>query len=149
MMIGGALTNALVFSGSSFLFSQMSSAEERKRHNLAMEELQYDRDSWNEQRLARIDYINQKLKEEGHAERTFASVDEAMREYNMLTGGSAPMPPGYAEMAPEPQLEDYLTEDQVSALQTGELVIVGAGMLLTGYLVYKYVYKNIYYIYIQ
>ena len=37
LMVGGAITNALAFSGSNFLFSQMSGAEERKRHNLAME----------------------------------------------------------------------------------------------------------------
>ena len=37
MMIGGAITNALAFSGSSFLFNQMSGSAERKRHNLALE----------------------------------------------------------------------------------------------------------------
>ena len=37
LMVGGAITNALAFSGSNFLFSQMSGAAERKRHNLAME----------------------------------------------------------------------------------------------------------------
>ena len=37
LMVGGAITNALAFSGSNFIFSQMSSAEERKRHNLAIE----------------------------------------------------------------------------------------------------------------
>ena len=37
LMVGGAITNALAFSGNNFLFSHMSGAEERKRHNLAME----------------------------------------------------------------------------------------------------------------
>ena len=62
LMVGGAITNALAFSGSNFLFSQMSGAEERKRHNLAMEKLQHERDTWNEERLERIDYINEELK---------------------------------------------------------------------------------------
>ena len=48
LMVGGAITNALAFSGSNFLFSQMSGAEERKRHNLAIEKLQHERDTWNE-----------------------------------------------------------------------------------------------------
>ena len=69
MMVGGALTNALAFSGSNFLFSQLSGSEKRKRHNLAMEKLQHERDLWNEQRLECIDFINQKLKEQGHAEK--------------------------------------------------------------------------------
>ena len=64
LMVGGAITNALAFSGSNFLFSQMSGAEERKRHNLAMEKLQHQHDTWNEERLERIDYINEKLKKE-------------------------------------------------------------------------------------
>ena len=64
LMVGGAITNALAFSGSNFLFSQMSGAEERKRHNLAMEKLQHERDTWNEERLQRIDYINEELKKE-------------------------------------------------------------------------------------
>ena len=64
LMVGGAITNALAFSGNNFLFSQMSGAEERKRHNLAMEKLQHERDTWNEERLQRIDYINEELKKE-------------------------------------------------------------------------------------
>ena len=133
MMVGGAITNALAFSGSNFIFSQMSSAEERKRHNLAMEKLQHDRDVWNEERLAKIDYMNKKLKQEGHAEMTFKNVDNAMQNYYYLTGEQL-------QFSPEPQLSDYLDESQQSALQTGELAIVSVGLLITGYLTYKFVY---------
>jgi hypothetical protein len=135
MMLGGALTNALAFSGSNFLFSQMSGAEERKRHNLAMEKLQHERDIWNEQRLERIDYVNQKLKEQGHAERTFKNVNEAMQQYYLLTDEPILM----EQMGPEPQLSDFLDKDQNMALQTGEIAIVVAGVLITGVLVYKFV----------
>ena len=133
MMVGGALTNALAFSGSSFLFSQMSGAAERKRHNLAIENLQHERDTWNEQRLARIDFINKKLKEQGHAEKTFRNVDEAMQSYYYLTGEQLEALP------PEPQLSDFLHEDDNAAIQKIELVLVGAGILITGYLTYKFV----------
>jgi hypothetical protein len=135
MMIGGALTNALAFSGSNFLFSQISGAEERKRHNIAMEKLQHERDIWNEQRLERIDYVNQKLKEQGHAERTFKNVDEAMQQYYLLTGEPLQM----QQMRPEPQLSDFLNEEQNTALQTGEIAIVVAGVLITGYLTYRFI----------
>ena len=135
MMLGGALTNALAFSGSNFLFSQISGSAERKRHNLAMEKLQNERDSWNEQRLGRIDYINQKLKEQGHAEKTFRNVNEAMQDYYLLTGDQIQL----AAFAPEPQLSDFLDEEQQSALQKGELLIVSVGILISGYLAYKYV----------
>ena len=132
MMVGGALTNALAFSGSNFLFSQMSGSAERKRHNVAIEKLQHDRDQWNQARLEHIDYINQKLADEGHASRTFQDVNQAMQEYYMLTGDKL----SFAEI-PEPQLSDYLNEEDQKALQTGELVIISAGLLLTGYLTYK------------
>ncbi len=132
MMLGGALTNALAFSGSNFLFSQISGSAERKRHNLAMEQLQRQRDVWNEQRLERIDYINQKLKEQGHAERTFKDVDEAMQAYYILTGEQL------NSMPPEPQLSDFLDENDRASIQRGELTIVAAGLLITGYLTYKF-----------
>ena len=43
MLIGGALANALAFTGSSYLFSRLSKDsidKERKRHDLAIEKLQ-------------------------------------------------------------------------------------------------------------
>ena len=43
MMLGGALANALAFTGSSYLFSSLSKDsidKERKRHYLAIEKLQ-------------------------------------------------------------------------------------------------------------
>ena len=134
MMFGGAAVNAIAFTGSSFLSNQLGSSEERKRHNLALEKLSHDRDKWSQERLKRIYFINEKFKEQGHAERTCQDVDEAMREYSLLTGNSL----NYMTMSPEPRLEDYLDEDQMSTLQTGELAIVGAGMLITGYLTYRF-----------
>ena len=43
MLIGGALANALAFTGSSYLFSRLSKDsvdKERKRHDLEIEQLQ-------------------------------------------------------------------------------------------------------------
>ena len=132
-MVGGAITNALAFSGSNFLFSQMSGAEERKRHNLAMEKLQHERDGWNEQRLKRIDYINKEFKKRGHAAKTFHNVDQAMQEYSLLT--SSVLPP----LAEFPQLGDFLDDEQNFALQRGELALIGIGLVITGYLTYKFI----------
>ena len=49
MLIGGALANALAFNGSSFLFSRLSKDsidKERKRHDLAIEQLQKAQIEW-------------------------------------------------------------------------------------------------------
>ena len=133
LMVGGAITNALAFSGSNFVFSQMSGAEARKRHNLAMEKLQHERDTWNEERLERIDYINEEFKKRGHAAKTFQNVDQAMQQYYFLTGTELP------SLSSEPQLEDFLDEASQVALQRGELSLIAIGLLLTGYLTYKFI----------
>ena len=129
MMFGGAIVNALAFSGSNFIFSRL----ERSRHNKAMEDLQRKRDEWNQERIARIDFINQRLKEEGHAEKTFRSVDEAMQNYYYLTGDNLEAFP------PEPQLSDVLNENDNEIIKNTELTLLGAGLLITGYLTYKFI----------
>ena len=94
LMVGGAVVNALAFSGSNFLFSSLSGSAERKRHDLALEKLQHDQNLWNEERLQRIDYINDQLKKQQHAEKTFSDVDQAMRYYYKITGVELdPLPP--------------------------------------------------------
>jgi len=131
MMIAGAVTNALAFTGSSFLFNSLGSSRERKRHDLALEKLTYDRDKWNQTRLERIDYINEKLKERDHAERTFQDVDLATRAYYDLTGVALdPLPS-------EPQLYDYLDEDQIKSIQAEELFFLALGLIGSGILVYR------------
>ena len=133
MLAGSAAVNAAAFSGSNYLFSKMSSSAEQKRHDLALEKLQQDRDSWSQSRLQRIDYINQQLKRQGHAEKTFEDVDDAMRQYYNLTGALLdPLPP-------EPHLYDYLDEEQTESIKNGELALVGVGMVATGVLVYNFV----------
>ena len=48
MMIGGAVVNALAFSGSNYLFSHMgnNSSAERERHDKAVEQLQASQAAW-------------------------------------------------------------------------------------------------------
>ena len=49
MLIGGALANALAFTGSSYLFHRLSKHSidaERKRHNAAIEKLQAAQIEW-------------------------------------------------------------------------------------------------------
>ena len=53
MLIGGALANALVFTGSTYLFSRLSKDsidKERKRHDLAIEQLQKTQIEWAHER---------------------------------------------------------------------------------------------------
>ena len=90
MMIGGAEVNALAFTGSIFLFSSLSSKDaekERKRHDLAIEELTKARDEWSKERVIYLDYMNDRLKKEASANKTFMDINEAMNEYYIVTVG--------------------------------------------------------------
>ena len=64
MLIGGALANALAFTGSSYLFHRLSADNidaERKRHDAAIEALQKAQIEWTHKRQQRIDFINNQL----------------------------------------------------------------------------------------
>ena len=81
--IGGAVLNALGFSGTNFVFSRFTDhgAKERKRHNLALEKLGKTRDEWNRDRIKRLDLINKRLRERNEARAYIKNADEAMIEY--------------------------------------------------------------------
>ena len=81
--IGGAMENALAFSGTNFVFSRLTDhgAEELRRHDLALKNLQRAGDEWNRDRMKRIDLINKRLLERNEARAYIKNVDEAMPEY--------------------------------------------------------------------
>ena len=62
--IGGAVVNALAFSGTNFVFSRLTDhcGEELKRHYLALEKLQRARDEWNRDHMKRLDFMNKGLR---------------------------------------------------------------------------------------
>ena len=131
LMVGGAITNALAFSGSNYLFSHMgsNSDEERKRHDKAMEQLEAATTAWNEKRTQRLDFINEQLKKEHHAVDEFSDADTAMKNYYYITGKQLPALP------PKPTLSDFYTpsEDQ----KNREIAFVVGGMALTGFVAWK------------
>ena len=103
MLVGGALVNALAFSGSNYLFTILRSSgvdEERKRHDKAVEQLQAAQASWSRKRTELLDWINGELRRQGHAVKTFREVDAAMQEYAQVTGHNLD------PLGPEPQLAD-------------------------------------------
>ena len=77
------MVNALPFSGTNFDFSRLEDhgAEERKRHDLALKQLQRARDEWNRDRMKLLDLINKRLRERNKTRAYIKNVDEAMLEY--------------------------------------------------------------------
>ena len=67
-MTGGAIANALAFTGRSYLFYRLSADSidaERKRHDAAIEKLQAAQIEWTHKHQQRIDFINNQLRLEG------------------------------------------------------------------------------------
>ena len=88
-LIGGALINALAFSGSNFLFGSLSKEsieKERKRHDKAIEDMQRAQIEWTKKRQERLDYINNQIMKEHKAEKRFMDLNSAMQQYFILTG---------------------------------------------------------------
>ena len=89
MLIGGALVNALVFTGSSYLFSRLSKDSidaKRKRHDSVIEQLQKAQIEWVHKRERRINFINKQLRLEQKAETKVTELNDAMREYQKVFG---------------------------------------------------------------
>ena len=80
--ISGAVVNALAFSSTNFVFSRLTDhgAEERKRHDLALEKLQRARDEWNRDGMKRLDLINKRLRERNETRAYIKNVNETMLE---------------------------------------------------------------------
>ena len=96
MLIGGALANALAFTGSSYLFHRLSADNidaEKKRRDAAIEALQKAQIEWTHKHQQRIDFTNNQVRLERKAETKFTELNEAMREYHEVFGHELPPPP--------------------------------------------------------
>ena len=96
MLIGGALANALAFTGSSYLFSRLSKDsidKERKRHDLALEQLQKAQIEWAQKRQQRTGFISKQLRLEQKVKTKFTELNDAMREYHEEFGHELPSLP--------------------------------------------------------
>lgn len=132
MLVGGALVNALAFTGSNYVFSMLKSSgieDERKRHDKAVEELQAAQAKWSQRRSQRLDWLNEELRRQSHAVQTFHDVDAAMREYAAVFGKTLEAQPA------EPQLSDFYTPSDDQKYR--EIAFVIMGMAGTGLVAYK------------
>lgn len=132
IMVGGAIVNALAFSGSSYLFSKLGhedAHEEQIRHDKAVEQLQAAQAAWATKRTERLDWLNEELQREGHAVRSFQDVSQAMQEYAMISG--KPIDP----LEPEPTLSAFYTPSD--GQKDREITFIVLGMAVTGFIAYK------------
>ena len=124
--------NALAFSGTNYIFSKFSDhgEAERKRHDIALEDLQRDRDKWNQERLKRLNFINKRLKDKKEARDYIGNLNSAMLEYYRVFGVKLkPLPQ-------EPQISDYYNASDQQ--KSGDLLFAMAGTAISSYIIMKY-----------
>ena len=112
------MVNALAFSSTNFVFSRLTDhgAEERKRHDLALEKLQGDRDEWNRDRMKRLDFMSKNLGEKNEARTYISNVDEAMLEQcRVFARKIRPLPP-------EPELLDFYHPSELQKMMSYHLL---------------------------
>ena len=129
MMLGGAVVNALAFTGGNYFFSRLHGGGadgERKRHDLAVEQLQHAQADFAKRRMERLDWANEEFRRQKVAVQNFESVDHAMRQYSE----AFPMSERPPDLGAEPVLADFYTpsDDQ----KNRELVFVALGMTVVG-----------------
>ena len=130
MLIGGALANALAFTGSSCLFYRVSADSiyaKRVCHDEVIEKLQAAQIEWAHKHQQKIDFINYQLRLERKAEVKFTELNDAMREYHEVFGHKLPPLPR------EPVLSGYYTltdEQHYRELGFIALSMIGIGGVL-------------------
>ena len=130
--IGGVVVNALAFSGTNFVFSRLTyhDAEERKRHDLALEKLQRAKDEWNRDRMKRLDFMNKRQREKMRREHTLTMLmKQCLKYYRVFAKQIKPLPP-------EPELSDFYHPSEIQ--KNGELLFVAVGRGIATYALYKY-----------
>ena len=128
---GGALINAVAFSGTNAAFSLLGDQgkTERKRHDIAMEKLSEAREEYDKERQQRLDFISKTMREQRHAKQTFSDLEEAMREYHEVTHQHLP------PLWDEPKLSDFYNPSRQR--KDAEIALVVGGMAVVGLLAYK------------
>ena len=127
MLVGGALVNALAFSGSNYLFTMLRSSgvdEERKRHDKAVEQLHRRRGLENGPSAWTLLTGSSAGKV-----MPFRDVDAAMQEYAQVTGHNLDT------LGAEPQHADFYHAGD--GQKDREIVFVILGMAATGFVAYQ------------
>jgi len=107
--------------------------KERKRHDLAIEELQRTESEYQHKRQLRLDYLNQRLRAEQHSAQVFEDVDAAAHEYWLVTGGDQEK----LDMVPDAGAEPTFNESP-AIHKKYELRFMLDGLALTGWAAFNF-----------
>lgn len=131
-MVGGALVNAVAFSGSNYLFGKLRenrSLEEAERHNKQMEQYTKAQEEYNRKRAANIDWLNHRLRVQKESQDTFSDVNFSLQQYHDLISRDEDIP--YSLQQEMQNTDIPYPNIQAPSLpefkKTEELIFVGVG----------------------
>jgi proline dehydrogenase len=139
LMVGSAIANAAAFIGGNAIYAfinKQDADEERIRHDTAIENLQKAQADWSEKRQAKLDYLNEQLQRELHADKVYSDINEAMHLYYEVTGGDETKLRNIPNEGDEPKLSEYYEASE--AQKNYELIFLVAGVGATGWLAFRY-----------
>ena len=130
VIVGGAALNAVASPGGNTLLS-LGSEKEHEECTKAEEKLQADREGYARKRAEMLDWINEELRRQSHAQQNFKSIDDAMEKYLELFG----MQQQQETLEKEAVLSGYYTPSD--ELKTNEMIAVAIGLTITMFLACK------------
>lgn len=131
-VVAGGLFNAVAFAGAGYIFHKLDKnghEKEMKRHNLAIEKLQKDREAWYEKTVEKKNKIAELRQEVEDADNDLDSTNEALRRLRIATED-------YDEHnKTEPKLSDYYQPSD--EMKTYENIVTGVIGSVSGFLITK------------
>ena len=142
MIVGGAILNATAFVGGSYVAKAASGGDdmkeehekELKRHDLALENFNKDRELWLEHRQKVLDFIAKQKNLDVHARQNLVLTDQNLNLYLEFHPESTQST--LTSLENEPEFSDYYQpSDDMKLYQY--IYLAGGGILLV-YLIKKY-----------
>ena len=127
IMAGGAIANAVAFTGGNYLGKNLSgdsaaaTENERERHDRALEAYQAAYSKYTRDRTKLLYWIANNAQEKAQAKQNFTNTDYAFKLYNKEFPDALMTPPK------EPKFSDFYQPSEQQKMDThGELLFVGA-----------------------
>ena len=133
MMVAGAVLNATAFTGSMYLAKSLDKQhedQEKIRHDKALEAYQQQMGEYQKKRQEYQDWLAKEYANKKNADELLSNTDQAFKLY------SRAHPDINFDINDEPKFSDYYKPS--SKQKQYEVMYVGGGMLLTGYIASKF-----------
>ena len=135
LMIGGAILNAVAFTGGNYLAKYLSgdsgqaAMDEKIRHDKALEKYQAAYAKYQKDHTELLDWIAEQDRAKDIARHDFQTTDQALAFYNQTHRAKVALPK-------EPQFSDFYKPSPQQ--KQGELLFIGASMLVLGYAAFRF-----------